>query len=223
MSNTVYDFGMIGLGTMGRNLLLNMADHNFPVIGFDKDSPKGTALESTAAAGTTVKAVNTLAEMVGQLKKPRKMMMLVPAGAVIDSVIENLLPLVEQGDIIIDGGNSHFTDTQRRIEYLQAKGIHFMGIGVSGGEQGARTGPSIMPGGDVEAWKAVKPLLEAVSAKVNDEPCVAYMGKGAAGHYVKMVHNGIEYAIMQLISEVYDLLKHQRLPDNSRAVPDTSI
>lgn len=208
MSNTVYDFGMIGLGTMGRNLLLNLADHGFSVIGFDKDISKGATLESAATAGTTVKGVSTLAEMVQQLKQPRKMMMLVPAGAVIDSVIEDLIPLVEKDDIVIDGGNSHFTDTLKRIAYLQDKGIHFMGIGVSGGEQGARTGPSIMPGGDIAAWKAVKPLLESVSAKVNNEPCVAYMGKGAAGHYVKMVHNGIEYAIMQLISEVYDLLKH---------------
>lgn len=208
MSNTLYDFGMIGLGTMGRNLLLNLADHGFSVIGFDKDISKGATLESAATAGTTVKGVSTLVEMVQQLKQPRKLMMLVPAGAVIDSVIEDLIPLVEKDDIVIDGGNSHFTDTLRRIAYLQDKGIHFMGIGVSGGEQGARTGPSIMPGGDIAAWKEMKPLLEAVSAKVNDDPCVAYMGKGAAGHYVKMVHNGIEYAIMQLISEVYDLLKH---------------
>jgi len=208
MSNTLYDFGMIGLGTMGRNLLLNLADHGFSVIGFDKDISKGAALEAAATAGTSVKGVSTLAEMVQQLKQPRKLMMLVPAGAVIDSVIEDLIPLVGKDDIVIDGGNSHFTDTLRRIAYLQNKGIHFMGIGVSGGEQGARTGPSIMPGGDMAAWKEMKPLLEAVSAKVNDEPCVAYMGKGAAGHYVKMVHNGIEYAIMQLISEVYDLLKH---------------
>ena len=208
MSNTLYDFGMIGLGTMGRNLLLNLADHGFSVIGFDKDIFKGAALEAAATAGTSVKGVSTLAEMVQQLKQPRKLMMLVPAGAVIDSVIEDLIPLVGKDDIVIDGGNSHFTDTLRRIAYLQDKGIHFMGIGVSGGEQGARTGPSIMPGGDMAAWKEMKPLLEAVSAKVNDEPCVAYMGKGAAGHYVKMVHNGIEYAIMQLISEVYDLLKH---------------
>ncbi|MBL7762337.1 MAG: NADP-dependent phosphogluconate dehydrogenase [Chitinophagaceae bacterium] len=208
MSNTLYDFGMIGLGTMGRNLLLNLADHGFSVIGFDKDISKGATLEAAATAGTTVKGVSTLAEMVQQLKRPRKMMMLVPAGSVVDSVIEDLLPLLEKGDIVIDGGNSHFTDTLRRITYLQDKGIHFMGIGVSGGEQGARTGPSIMPGGDIAAWKEMKPLLEAVSAKVNDEPCVAYMGKGAAGHYVKMVHNGIEYAIMQLISEVYDILKY---------------
>ncbi len=139
--------------------------------------------------------------MVSQLAVPRKIMMLVPAGKPVDDVIESLLPLVQKGDIIIDGGNSHFTDTLRRVTYLQGKGIHFMGIGVSGGEQGARTGPSIMPGGDPEAYPHVRPMLEAVAAKVDNVPCVAHLGKGAAGHYVKMVHNGIEYAIMQLISE----------------------
>ncbi|MBS1919707.1 MAG: NADP-dependent phosphogluconate dehydrogenase [Bacteroidetes bacterium] len=198
---------MIGLGVMGRNLLLNMADHGFSVIGFDKDLSKATSLESFASPGTTVKGVSTLSEMVKQLKRPRKIMMLVPAGPIVDYVINDLLPLVEENDIIIDGGNSHYTDTLNRIKFLEDKKIHFVGMGVSGGEHGARTGPSIMPGGDVEAWKELKQILEAISAKVNNEPCVAYMGKNAAGHYVKMVHNGIEYAIMQLISEVYDVLK----------------
>ena len=207
MNEATFDFGMIGLGVMGRNLLLNMADHDYAVIGFDKDITKGSKLEADASASTRVKAVNTLAEMVQQLKTPRKLMMLVPAGPIVDAVIYDLLPLLEKEDIVIDGGNSHYTDTLKRINFLQDKGIHFMGMGVSGGEHGARTGPSIMPGGDMEAWKKLKPILEAISAKVNDEPCVAYMGKAAAGHYVKMVHNGIEYAIMQLISEVYDLLK----------------
>jgi 6-phosphogluconate dehydrogenase len=207
MPEALYDFGMIGLGTMGRNLLLNMADHGFAVIGFDKDPLKIPALESAATVNTTVKGVNSLAEMVQGLKPPRKMMMLVPAGPIVDSVIKDLLPLLEPGDIIIDGGNSHYTDTLKRIDYLKDKNLHFIGMGVSGGEYGARTGPSIMPGGDVEAWSQLKSILEAISAKVNNEPCVAYMGKNAAGHYVKMVHNGIEYAIMQLISEVYDVLK----------------
>lgn len=207
METASFDFGMIGLGVMGRNLLLNMADHGFSVIGFDKDPSKATGLGSFASPGTTVKGVTTLSEMVKQLKRPRKIMMLVPAGPIVDYVINDLLPLVEEGDIIIDGGNSHYTDTLSRIKFLEDKKIHFVGMGVSGGEHGARTGPSIMPGGDVEAWKELKPILEAVSAKVNEEPCVAYMGKAAAGHYVKMVHNGIEYAIMQLISEVYDILK----------------
>lgn len=202
-----FDFGMIGLGVMGRNLLLNMADHGFAVIGYDKDSSKTSLLESSASSTMSVKGVNTLPEMIQQLRTPRKIMMLVPAGAPVDSVINDLSPLLSEGDIVIDGGNSHYTDTIRRIDHLKDKGIHFMGMGVSGGEHGARTGPSIMPGGDLTAWKNVQPILEAVSAKVNNEPCVAYMGKSAAGHYVKMVHNGIEYAIMQLISEVYDLMK----------------
>lgn len=197
---------MIGLGVMGRNLLLNMADHGFSVVGFDKDTQKTVTLESSATPGTTVKGVNTLAEMIQQLEKPRKLMMLVPAGKPVDDVIADLLPLLDKGDIVIDGGNSHYTDTLRRVTYLQDKGLHFMGVGISGGEHGARTGPSIMPGGDPAAYAQVQPILEAVAAKVDGSPCVAHLGKGAAGHYVKMVHNGIEYAIMQLISETYDLL-----------------
>ena len=211
MSNNLFDFGMIGLGVMGQNLLLNMADHGFSAIGFDKDLAKNAALEAAATPGTIVKGVPELAQMVQQLKTPRKLMMLVPAGKPVDDVIASLLPLLEKGDIVIDGGNSHYTDTLRRVKYLRDKEIHFMGVGVSGGEQGARTGPSIMPGGDVEAYSHVKPLLEAIAAKVNGEPCVAYLGKEGAGHYVKMVHNGIEYAIMQLISESYTLLKHAGL------------
>ena len=207
MANSLFDFGMIGLGTMGCNLLLNMADNHFAVIGFDINRVKAEEFEASANPDTTVKGVFELRSMVEQLIKPRKIMMLVPAGKPVDDVINNLLPLVEKEDIIIDGGNSHYTDTLRRIHFLQEKGIHFMGMGISGGEMGARTGPSIMPGGDEKAWQRVRPILEAVSAKVDHEPCVAYMGKAAAGHYVKMVHNGIEYAIMQLISEVYDILK----------------
>jgi len=207
MSEPSYDFGMIGLGTMGRNLLLNIADHGFSAIGYDKDSSKASLLESSANSGVTVKGVGTLAGMISALKRPRRIMMLVPAGPIVDAVINDLLPLVEAGDIIIDGGNSYFLDTQRRIDNLKDTKIHFVGMGVSGGEQGARIGPSIMPGGDIEAWMQLKTILEAIAAKVNNEPCVAYMGKNAAGHYVKMVHNGIEYGIMQLISEVYDFLK----------------
>lgn len=206
METTLFDFGMIGLGTMGRNLLLNMADHGFKAIGFDKDLSKGKLLETSATDGTTVKGVGTLAEMVELLQVPRKIMMLVPAGKPVDDVIQSLRPLLASGDIIIDGGNSHYTDTLRRVNEVRDMGFHFMGVGVSGGEHGARTGPSIMPGGDKEAYAAVKPILEAVSAKVGDSPCTAYLGNGAAGHYVKMVHNGIEYAIMQLISETYQLL-----------------
>ena len=206
-NNQSFHFGMIGLGVMGRNLLLNMADHGFSVIGFDKDSTKGAALESSANPGTIVKGVNTLAEMLDRLERPRRLMMLVPAGKPVDDVLGELIPLLDKDDIIIDGGNSHYTDTLRRLQYMAEKGFHFMGVGVSGGESGARNGPSIMPGGDREAYAKVAPILTAVSAKVNGEPCVDYLGTGAAGHYVKMVHNGIEYSIMQLISETYALLK----------------
>jgi len=205
-----FDFGMIGLGVMGSNLLLNMADHGFSVIGFDTNPDKTKALESSAGKDTSVKGkvkgVNSLSDMISLLKTPRKLMMLVPAGKPVDSVISDLKPLLQKGDIIIDGGNSHYTDTLRRINELKNIGFHFMGIGISGGEEGARKGPSIMPGGDEEAYREVEPILKAVSAKVNGEPCVGYLGHDAAGHYVKMVHNGIEYAIMQLISECYDMM-----------------
>ncbi|MGZ4049613.1 MAG: NADP-dependent phosphogluconate dehydrogenase, partial [Bacteroidia bacterium] len=206
MSEIKYDFGMIGLGVMGSNLLLNMADHGFAVIGYDKNPDKTTLFESSASKNTVVKGVNTLREMIDALKVPRKIMMLVPAGKPVDSVIADLSPLLQQGDIIIDGGNSHYIDTLKRITAVKDKGFHFMGIGISGGEEGARKGPSIMPGGDVEAYKEVEPILKAVAAKVNEVPCVGYLGRDAAGHYVKMVHNGIEYSIMQLISECYDLM-----------------
>src|SRR5688572_20707220 len=184
MENKFYDFGMIGVGVMGSNLLLNLADNGFKVMGYDKDSTKTLLLESSANKGTVVKGVNTLQEMVTQLQKPRKIMMLVPAGKIVDGVIAELLHLVEPGDIIIDGGNSHYIDTLSRVSKLKEKGIHFMGIGISGGEEGARTGPSIMPGGDQEAYQQIEPLLKAVAAKVNNEPCVAYLGSDAAGHYV---------------------------------------
>jgi 6-phosphogluconate dehydrogenase len=183
-----------------------MADHGFKVIGYDKNPDKTATFEKSATPNTIVKGVNSLQEMVSDLKKPRKLMMLVPAGSIVDSVISELIPLLEEGDIIIDGGNSHYIDTLQRINFLKDKKLHFMGIGVSGGEQGARLGPSIMPGGDLEAYKEVEPLLKAVAAKVDGQACVAYLGNDAAGHYVKMVHNGIEYAIMQLISECYDIL-----------------
>ena len=204
--NQKYDFGMVGLGVMGGNLLYNIADHGFSVIGFDLNSEKAKNLEKEATPNTDVKGVSVIEDFISQLNTPRKIMLLVPAGKPVDDVIENLLPHLSKGDIIIDGGNSHYVDTVRRVKYLADQEFHFMGMGVSGGEEGARKGPSIMPGGDLEAFKVVQPILEAVAAKVNGEACTAYMGKDAAGHYVKMVHNGIEYAIMQLISEVYDLM-----------------
>lgn len=216
MANSLYDFGMIGLGVMGRNLLLNVADHGFSVIGFDKDSEKTQATEQAATRGTTVKGVNELSEMVKSLKSPRKLMMLVPAGKPVDDVIESLIPLLEPGDVIMDGGNTHYTDTLRRANALKEQGIHFIGVGISGGEHGARTGPSIMPGGDKEAYAHLKPILESIAAKVGDSPCVAYLGKGGAGHFVKMVHNGIEYGIMELISEAYALMKYGAKLDNDQ-------
>lgn len=202
-----FDFGMIGIGVMGSNLLLNMADHGFAVIGFDLKKERADKLEAAAKEGQTVKGTTRIEEMVTSLKRPRKIMMLVPAGKPVDAVIENLLSHLEKNDIVIDGGNSYYKDTLKRINYLQDKGIHFFGMGVSGGELGARLGPSMMPGGDKDAWQYLKPVLEAIAAKADGDPCVAYMGNNAAGHYVKMVHNGIEYAIMQMISEVYDLLR----------------
>jgi 6-phosphogluconate dehydrogenase len=202
-----YDFGMIGLGVMGSNLLLNMADNEFAVIGYDLKPERGRALEAAAEKGTIVKGINDLAAMMAALKRPRKIMMLVPAGPPVDAVITNVLPFLEEGDILIDGGNSFFQDTLKRITYLHNKKIHFFGMGVSGGELGARTGPSLMPGGDREAYQYLKPILEAIAAKADGKPCVEYMGNGAAGHYVKMVHNGIEYAMMQMLAEVYDVMR----------------
>jgi 6-phosphogluconate dehydrogenase len=201
-----YDFGMIGLGVMGRNFLLNVADHGFSALGMDLDAEKAKALEEEGA-GKAVKGTTSTEEFISLLKTPRRIMLLVPAGKVVDSVINGLLPHLDKGDMIIDGGNSHFPDTERRNKELQEKGFHFIGAGVSGGAEGARRGPSIMPGGDPKAYEHIHPVLEAVAAKVDGEACVAHMGRGAAGHYVKMVHNGIEYGMMQLIAEAYDLLK----------------
>jgi 6-phosphogluconate dehydrogenase len=204
--NEKYVLGMIGLGTMGRNLLLNMSDHGYAVSGFDVD-PEKLALLEADGKDADVKGFNTLAELVERLETPKTIMLLVPAGTIVDSVIQELLPLIDKGDIIIDAGNSHFTDTNRRVQDLENKGIHFFGMGISGGEEGARHGPSMMPGGDKEAYEVVRPILEAISAKVKGEPCVSYIGPGASGHFVKMVHNGIEYGLMELIAETYEILK----------------
>ena len=209
-----YDFGMIGLGTMGRNLLLNMGDHGVAGAGYDKDASKGRLLEEEDK-NTNLKGFSDVNEFIASLKSPKAIMMLVPAGNIVDSVIEELLPLLDKGDILIDGGNSHFTDTNRRVDYLETKGFHFFGMGVSGGEEGARKGPSMMPGGDKDAYDRVKPILESIAAKVDGEPCVTYIGPGAAGHFVKMVHNGIEYGLMQLIAETYEVLKRGLQLDNA--------
>ncbi len=207
MKGDNYELGMIGLGTMGRNLLLNMADHGFRVAGHDKDQAKIDALLKESSK-ENVKGFLSINEFVESLKTPRAIMMLVPAGKIVDNVIEELTPLLDAGDLIIDGGNSHFTDTNRRVESLKAKGLHFFGMGISGGEEGARRGPSMMPGGDMQAYRVVQPIFEAVAATVNGEPCVTYIGPGASGHFVKMVHNGIEYGIMQLIAETYGMMKN---------------
>ena len=197
---------MIGLGTMGRNFLLNVAEHGFPCIGYDLDEAKRKLLAEEGAS-FKIAAANDLSEFIAGLKRPRRIMLLVPAGPIVDSVITELVPLLDLGDIVIDGGNSHFSDTERRQEFLGRSKIDFLGVGVSGGEEGARHGASIMAGGDPAVYAHVKPILEAASAKVNGEPCAALVGRGSAGHFVKMVHNGIEYGMMQLIAEAFDLLQ----------------
>jgi 6-phosphogluconate dehydrogenase len=206
MAENKQEIGMVGLGVMGRNLVLNIADNGFSVAGFDKDSAQVQALRSEAGE-RSVTGAESMQEFVDLLRRPRAVMMLVPAGAPVDAVIRDLLPHLEPGDLIIDGGNSHFTDTDLRVKTLAEKDILYLGVGVSGGEHGARFGPSIMPGGSPEAYERVQPIFEAAAARVNDEPCVTYLGPGSAGHYVKMVHNGIEYGLMQLIAESYDLMK----------------
>jgi len=205
MQTESYVLGMVGLGVMGRNLLLNMADHGFPVAGYDKDTTKVDQLNKETTKGT-VKGYVALPEFINSLKKPRAVMLLVPAGKIVDSAIAEISPLLDAGDLIIDGGNSHFNDTNRRVEELKAKGLHFFGMGVSGGEEGARNGPSMMPGGDPNAYKVVQPIFEAIAAKVNGDPCVTYIGPGAAGNFVKMVHNGIEYGLMQVLAETYEIM-----------------
>ena len=209
------DIGLIGLAVMGQNLVLNMADHGFRVAVFNRTVSKvDEFIQSEGAKGKSVLGAHDLPGFVKMLKKPRRIMLMVKAGDPVDEFIDLLLPHLEKGDIIIDGGNSFYPDTQRRFEMLKSKGILFIGTGVSGGEEGARHGPSIMPGGSPEAWPHVKPIFQAIAAKAEDgSPCCDWVGEGGAGHYVKMVHNGIEYGDMQLICETYDLLhKGLQLP-----------
>ncbi len=201
-----YEIGMVGLGVMGRNLVLNMADHGFSVAGYDRDPNQVEALRKETA-GRNISGAASIHDFIALLRKPRAIMMLVPAGVPVDSVIRDLLPYLDKGDLIIDAGNSYFKDTDLRAGTLAARGIQFLGVGVSGGEEGARHGPSIMPGGPKEAYERVRPVFEAAAAKVNGDPCVTWLGPGSAGHFVKMVHNGIEYGVMQLIAETYDLMK----------------
>src|SRR5574342_413550 len=201
------DIGLIGLAVMGQNLVLNMNDHGFTVAVYNRTTSKVDEFINGAAKGTKVIGTHSIAEFIGKLKKPRRVMLMVKAGQAVDDFIELLLPHLETDDIIIDGGNSNYEHTIRRTQYVESMGMLYIGTGVSGGEEGARHGPSIMPGGSPKAWEAVKPIFQAIAAKVNDEPCCDWVGEDGAGHYVKMVHNGIEYGDMQLICEAYDLLK----------------
>ena len=202
------DIALIGLAVMGQNLILNMNDHGFTVVAFNRTVSKVDDFLNKEAKGTKVLGAHSLEEMVGLLKKPRRVMLMVKAGQPVDEFIEHLLPHLEPGDIIIDGGNSLFEDTIRRTKYVESKGLLYVGTGVSGGEEGARNGPSIMPGGSPGAWPHVKDIFQKIAAKVEDgTPCCDWVGENGAGHYVKMVHNGIEYGDMQLICEAYNLMK----------------
>lgn len=203
------DFGLIGLAVMGQNLVLNMDDHGFKVAVFNRTVARVDEFLSGKAKGTQVVGTKSVEEFVSLLNKPRQVMLLVKAGDPVDAFIELLLPFLEEGDIIIDGGNSNYNDTIRRTEYVESKGLLYIGTGVSGGEEGARYGPSIMPGGSKGAWPLVKEIFQAVAAKVDDgSPCCDWVGENGAGHYVKMVHNGIEYGDMQLICEAYEIMKN---------------
>jgi 6-phosphogluconate dehydrogenase len=209
MPDASCDIGLIGLAVMGRNLVLNMNDHGFKVAVFNRTVSKVDDFLAHEAKGTQVVGAHSVEELIGLLKRPRRVMLMVKAGDTVDQMIEHLVPHLEPGDIVIDGGNSLYTDSNRRTKDLAARGILFIGTGVSGGEEGARRGPSIMPGGNAAAWPHVKPILQAIAAKVDDgTPCCDWVGEDGAGHYVKMVHNGIEYGDMQLICEAYDLLRH---------------
>jgi 6-phosphogluconate dehydrogenase len=202
-----YKIGVVGLGVMGANLARNIASRGFPVSGYDLDRAKTSAFAAGQPSGATIGSADAPDALMAMLERPRRVLMMVPAGPPVDSVIDHLRPHLERDDILIDGGNSFFRDTDRRADALLSAGFRFVGMGVSGGEEGALRGPSMMPGGPREAWDALAPILRAIAAKAEDgEPCVSYMGPRGAGHYVKMVHNGIEYGDMQLIAEIYDVL-----------------
>ncbi|KAK3820078.1 MAG: 6-phosphogluconate dehydrogenase [Benniella sp.] len=203
----VADIGLIGLAVMGQNLILNMNDHGFVVCAYNRTVSKVDHFLANEAKGTKIVGAHSIEEFCKKLKRPRKVMMLVKAGDAVDDFINQVLPYLEKGDIIIDGGNSHFPDTIRRTNELEAKGFYFVGCGVSGGEEGARYGPSMMPGGSVEAWPHLKPIFQSIAAQVDGEPCCDWVGGTGSGHYVKMVHNGIEYGDMQMICEAYHVMK----------------
>ncbi len=202
------DIGLIGLAVMGQNLVLNLNDHGYKVVVYNRTVSKVDEFLKGPAKGTEVIGAHSLGDFLKKLKRPRKVMLMVKAGSAVDDLIAECLPFLEKGDILIDGGNSLYIDTERRVKELEEKGILFLGVGVSGGEEGARFGPSIMPGGSKAAWPHLKPIFQAIAAKADDgSPCCDWVGEGGAGHYVKMVHNGIEYGDMQLIAEAYQLLK----------------
>lgn len=209
-SEPTADIAVVGLAVMGQNLILNMNDHGFKVVAFNRTVSKVEDFLANEAANTHVIGATSIEEMVAQLKAPRRVMLMVKAGDAVDKTIDQILPHLEAGDIIIDGGNSLYTDTERRMQYVESKDMLYIGTGVSGGEEGARNGPSIMPGGSAAAWPHVKDIFQAIAAKVEDgSPCCDWVGEGGAGHYVKMIHNGIEYGDMQLIGEAYRLLRQQ--------------
>jgi 6-phosphogluconate dehydrogenase len=210
------DFGLIGLAVMGQNLVLNVESRGFSVSVYNRNAAVTRGFVA-AHPGKRVHGVDTLADFVASLARPRKIMLMVKAGAPVDAVIEQLLPLLDRDDIVIDGGNSLFTDTERRDAWLTPLGLRFIGAGVSGGEEGARKGPAIMPGGPASTWAVMRPVFEAIAAKVEGQPCVIHVGPGGAGHYVKMVHNGIEYGDMQLIAEAYALLRAAGLGNDQMA------
>ncbi len=201
------DIGLIGLAVMGQNLALNINDHGYKVVVHNRTAAKTAAFLAGPAHGTDIVGADSIEAFCQALSRPRKIILMVRAGVPVDDFIASLLPCLEAGDIIIDGGNSRFTDSNRRYADLLARGIRFVGSGISGGEEGARHGPSIMPGGDPEAWPEIKPILQAIAAKVDGVPCCQWVGEAGSGHYVKMVHNGIEYGDMQLISEAYQLMR----------------
>lgn len=201
-------FGLIGLAVMGENLALNVERNGFPIAVYNRTSTVTDAFMNTRAQGKNVKAAYSLEEFVQSLDRPRKILIMVKAGAPVDTVIGQLKPLLDDGDMIIDGGNSLYTDTERRTQDLESTGLRYIGMGVSGGEEGALNGPSLMPGGTQAAYQEIEPIVTKIAAQVDDGPCVTFIGPGGAGHYVKMVHNGIEYGDMQLIAEAYDMLKN---------------
>jgi 6-phosphogluconate dehydrogenase len=203
-----YDIGLVGLAVMGENLILNMESHGFKVSAFNRTTSKVKNFIDGRARGKNIKGCFSVEELVASLKRPRKVMLMVKAGSAVDSFIDQIIPHLEKGDIVIDGGNTHFPDTIRRTAYCEERGLLYIGTGVSGGEEGALRGPSIMPGGSPAAWEHVKPIFQAIAAKVEDgTPCCDWVGENGAGHFVKMVHNGIEYGDMQMISETYQLMR----------------